>query len=146
MNLNRAKTFAIATSGALLLLPGAASAANLKGDTSQPGKKVIVKTGDDTEVDYAKITWNAGCRYGGEVNGKSTFMTPFDRASANGFRTAGKDELKDGRYDVSLRVTIEGERKKFGYKGTFKASARYEKNGKYVTTCKSGKVRWIASS
>ena len=145
MKLNRATIAGITCAGAMLLLPGAASAEALKGGTSQPGKRVTVRTGADGVVDFAKITWTATCRYGGEVRGRTRFGTPFDRASAAGFRSSGNDTLKDGKYDVKLRATIEGEAKGAGYRGTFKASLRYSKHGKYVTTCKTRKVRWAAS-
>jgi hypothetical protein len=126
-----------------MLLPAVAGAANLKGETSQAGKRIGLRTADDGSVNFARISWKASCRYGGKLTATSRFAG-FDRSSPAGFRASARDKTRNGKYKVDLRVRLEGAAKGSGYTGTFKASARYTKHGKYVSTCKTGKVRWSA--
>jgi hypothetical protein len=143
MKATRGKIAALLCALGMLLLPAIADAANLKGETSQAGKRIGLRTADDGSVDFARISWKASCRFGGAVSATSRFAT-FDRSSPAGFRAAARDKTKDGRYKVDVRVRLEGAVKGTGYAGTFKASARYTKHGKYVSTCRTGKVRWSA--
>src|SRR5215213_8158007 len=117
MKTNRAKLAVLTCAGALLLVPATASAETLKGGTSQAGKKIGLRTDDKGSVEFARISWQGSCRYGGKVSGTSRFGTPFDRSSPSGFKSSGIDKLRDGKYDVSLKVRIEGDAKGAGFSG-----------------------------
>src|SRR5690349_19141766 len=116
MKLNRAWVIGTAIAGVLLVLPGAASAATLKGDTSQPGKHVELHTKGDGSVKYARIKWTANCKGTATLRGSSTFKSPFDRSSPQGFRSSGSNVDKDGNIKFDIHSTIEGDAKGAGYK------------------------------
>jgi hypothetical protein len=144
MKLNRAWIIGTATAGALLLLPGGASAATLKGNTSQPGKHIELHTRGDESVKYARIKWTASCRGSATLRGSSTFKGQFDRSTPQGFRSSGSNVDKDGNYKFKIRSTIEGAAKGPGYKGTFEAKVKVLRKGQKINTCKTGTVRWTA--
>lgn len=146
MNLNRAKTFAIAiaTAGALMLVPSAASAAQLSGKTNQPGQSITLKTRADGSVKFAQITWKTKCRNGAKPIGTTTFRNP-QRSTPTGFKTGGKDVDKKGKYTYIFRSNITGNAKGSGFAGIFKSRVKVERKGEGITTCKTGKIRWSAS-
>ncbi len=143
MNSIRAKALGVATAGALLLLPGVASAATLTGGTSQAGQSIELRTTGDGSVKYARITWETKCKNGARPTGTTTFRN-LDRSSPTSFHSGGQDVDKQGKLKLTFRSTIDGEAKAVGFKGTFKSKVKIEKKGETVTTCKTGRIRWSA--
>ena len=143
MNLNRAKTFAIASASALFLLTGTASAAILSGGTDQPGQGITLKTRGDGSVKSAEITWKANCNTGQKPTGSTRYT--FKRSSPQGFRAGGKQVKKKKNATYTYRTSIEADAKGAGYSGTFKLKLKAVSRGKTFARCKTGKIRWSAS-
>jgi hypothetical protein len=143
MKLNRAKVLGVVTAGALLLLPGAASAASLSGNTSQPGQSITLKIAADGSVKSAHLTWETKCKGGTTATGSTTFRK-LKRSTPTGFSSSGKDVDKKGKLKLTFRSQIDGDATGTGFKGTFKSKVKVEKKGKTVNRCKTGLIRWSA--
>jgi hypothetical protein len=144
MKLNRAKVLGVVTAGALLLLPGAASAASLSGNTSQPGQSITLKIAADGSVKSAHLTWETKCKGGTTATGSTTFRK-LKRSTPTGFSSSGKDVDKKGKLKLTFRSQIDGDATGTGFKGTFKSKVKVEKKGKTVNRCNTRKIRWSAS-
>ena len=143
MNLNRAKTFAIATAASLLVFTGSASAAVLSGGTSQPGKGITLKTRGDGSIKFVEITWKTTCNNGGSASGTTTYRNV--DATPQGFRASGTDVQKKKKVTYKFRSSIDADATNAGYKGTFELKLKAIQKGKTFARCKTGKVRWSAS-
>lgn len=147
MKSSRTFTAVLASLLVLLLVPSVAGAETYRGQTGQKGSQIKLRTNAKGTVTRASIEWRARCRYGGTVKGGTIFVKPFDRSNPSGFRSAGTYPGRAGNLRIRHRTEIEGSR--VGpdrFRGTFKISLRYTKNGRYFSTCKSGLVRWSATA
>ena len=137
----------LAVSLALLLSPAVAGAAIFRGETGQRDTQIKLRTNARGVVTRALVEWRADCRAYSDYRDETLFLKPFDRSRRSGFRDAGRygGKLRHG-FRVRHRTELEGVRvgpRRF--RGTFRISARYTRRGRYVTTCRSGLVRWSAT-
>jgi len=123
-----------------------AEAKVFRGKTNQ-GRPASVVIGTDGLLRNARVNWRARCRTGGRVREKTSFMRPHDQSTPDAFFDAGtyRGRTPDGyrlRFTGSIRgqriVDDRGER----WRGTFRMKVLVTKRGRYVDTCRSGRLRF----
>lgn len=130
-----------------LLLAPAADAAVWKGKTRQ-GRMAAVVTGDDGVVNRVTIKYRARCNDGKGYRSGVVFLPPLDSATTTSFRDAGviKWRFKGSGERARGRTSVNGGLRSSGrWTGNFRLRVRITKNGRYVATCRTGRIGWKAS-
>jgi hypothetical protein len=142
------RPIALAALSVLLFSATAASAEAkvFRGKTTQ-GRPASVVIGSDGLLRQARVNWRARCRTNGRVREKTGFSRPHDQTTPDAFFDEGtyRRRTSDGyrlRFTVSIRATriagARGER----WRGSFRAKVLVTKRGRYVDTCRSGRLRF----
>jgi hypothetical protein len=132
----------------MLMFVAAATAAEAKvfrGKTSQ-GRPASVVIGSDGLLRAARVNWRGRCR-GGRVREKTSFTRPHDESSPDAFFDEGTYRSRDDdgyrlRFTVSIRAARIADERGERWRGTFRAKVLVTKRGRYVDTCRSGRLRF----
>ena len=142
------RLIALAALSMLMFVAAAASAEAkvFRGKTTQ-GRPASVVIGSDGLLRQASVNWRARCRTDGRVREKTGFSRPHDQSTPDAFYDAGtyRGRTPDGyrlRFTGSIRahriVDDRGER----WRGTFRMKVLVTRRGRYVDTCRSGRLRF----
>jgi hypothetical protein len=123
----------------------AAEAKVFRGKTSQ-GRPASVVIGSDGLLRAARVNWRGRCR-GGRVREKTSFTRPHDQSSPDAFFDEGTFRSRDDdgyrlRFTVSIRAARIADERGERWRGTFRAKVLVTKRGRYVDTCRSGRLRF----
>lgn len=123
----------------------AAEAKVFRGKTSQ-GRPASVVIGSDGLLRAARVNWRGRCR-GGRVREKTSFTRPHDQSSPDAFFDEGTYRSRDDdgyrlRFTVSIRAARIADERGERWRGTFRAKVLVTKRGRYVDTCRSGRLRF----
>jgi hypothetical protein len=135
-----------ATAAALLLVPTAADAATWRGKTRQ-GRLAVVVTGADGLVTKVRIRYRARCGDDKLLRSGVIFEAPFDTSTASAFEDGGTFgfNLPNGER-ARARTRVDGGLRRSGrWTGDFRVRVRITRNGRFVTSCRSGRIGWRAS-
>jgi len=132
----------------MLMFVAAATAAEAKvfrGKTTQ-GRPASVVIGSDGLLRAARVNWRGRCR-GGRVREKTSFTRPHDQSSPDAFFDEGTYRSRDDdgyrlRFTVSIRAARIADERGERWRGTFRAKVLVTKRGRYVDTCRSGRLRF----
>jgi hypothetical protein len=143
----RAKLVAAGCAAAttLLLVP-AADAATWKGKTRQ-GRLAEVTTGADGLVSKARMRYRARCGDGKMLTSGVIYLAPLETSTTSAFRDGGtfRFKLPDGERARAQTRVDGGLRTSGRWTGNFRITVRITKKGKFVTSCRTGRVGWKAS-
>ena len=137
---------ACAAAAAVLLIPSTADAARWRGKTKQ-GRLAVVVTGSDGLVSKARIRYRARCGDDKTLTSGVVFLPPFDTSTTTAFADGGtfRFKLPNGER-ARARTRVDGGLRQSGrWTGNFRIRVRITRNGRFVTTCRSGRVGWRAS-
>jgi hypothetical protein len=131
-----------------VLSAAAASAAEAKvfrGKTNQ-GRPASVVIGSDGLLRAARVNWRARCRFG-RTRDKTMFTRPHDESTPDAFFDAGVYRRQDAsgyrlRFTVSVRGTRIADARGERWRGTFRAKVLVTRRGRYVDTCRTGRLRF----
>jgi hypothetical protein len=131
-----------------VLSAAAASAAEAKvfrGKTNQ-GRPASVVIGSDGLLRAARVNWRARCRFG-RTRDKTMFTRPHDESTPDAFFDAGVYRRQDAsgyrlRFTVSVRGTRIADARGERWRGTFRAKVIVTRRGRYVDTCRTGRLRF----
>jgi hypothetical protein len=131
-----------------VLSAAAASAAEAKvfrGKTNQ-GRPASVVIGSDGLLRAARVNWRARCRFG-RTRDKTIFTRPHDESTPDAFFDAGVYRRQDAsgyrlRFTVSVRGTRIADARGERWRGTFRAKVLVTRRGRYVDTCRTGRLRF----
>jgi hypothetical protein len=142
----RARVIVSACAAGLLLAP-VADAAVWKGKTRQ-GRMAAVVTGADGLVTRVTIKYRARCNDGKGYRSGVVFLPPLDSSTTTSFRDGGviKWTFKGSGERARARTSVNGGLRSSGrWTGNFRLRARITKSGRYVATCRTGRIGWKAS-
>jgi hypothetical protein len=131
---------------ALLLVPTAADAAKWRGKTKQ-GRLAVVVTGSDGLVSMVRIRYRARCGDDKMLTSGVRFEAPLDSSTTTAFVDGGRFsfDLPNGER-ARARTRVDGGLRQSGrWTGNFRIRVRITRKGRFVTTCRSGRVGWRAS-
>lgn len=129
----------------LLLVPPA-EAARWRGKTKQ-GRLAVVHTGADGVVSMVRIKYRARCSDGDVLTAGVMFLPPLDQSATNAFQDAGVFRFRiPGGERARATTSVQGGLRRSGrWTGSFRIRARVTKRGRFVATCRTGRVGWKAS-
>ena len=140
------RLIALAALSMLMFVAAAASAEAkvFRGKTNQ-GRAASVVIGSDGLLRNARVNWRARCRKG-RVRDKTSFTRPHDQSSPDAFFDEGtyRARTTDGyrlRFTVSIRAARIADAGGERWRATFRAKVLVTKRGRYVDTCRSGRLR-----
>jgi hypothetical protein len=136
---------ACAATTALVLAP-VADAATWRGKTRQ-GRLAEVVTGADGVVIKVRIRYRASCTDGKGFRAGVRFLPPLGHATTTEVRDGGviRWRFKNGER-ARGRTSVEGGLRRSGrWTGNFRLRVRITRNGRYVATCRTGRIGWKAS-
>jgi hypothetical protein len=121
-----------------------AEAKVFRGKTSQ-GRPASVVIGSDGLLRAARVNWRGRCRYG-RLGDKTIFTRPHDASTPDAFADAGRYRRRDGagyrlRFDVGARGTRVADARGERWRISFRAKVLVTRRGRYVDTCRSGRLR-----
>jgi hypothetical protein len=125
----------------------AAEAKVFRGKTTQ-GRPASVVIGADGLLRAARVNWRAHCRFG-RTSDKTIFSRPHDESTPDAFSDAGTYRRRDDsgyrlRFTVSVRGTRIADARGERWRGTFRAKVLVTRRGRYVDTCRTGRLRFTA--
>ena len=131
----------------MLMFAAAATAAEAKvfrGKTSQ-GRPASAVIGSDGLLRAARVNWRSRCTQGGRLRDKTIFTRPHDRSTPDAFLDEGTYRRKDDngyrlRFTSSIRATRIADARGDGWRGSFRIKVLVTRNGRYVDTCRSGRL------
>jgi hypothetical protein len=134
--------FVIAT----LIVPTAADAAKWRGKTRQ-GRLAVVWTGADRSVSKVRIRYRASCGDRKTLTSGVIFRAPLDTSTAKAFADGGTFEFRLPHGErARARTHVDGGLRASGrWTGNFRVRVRITRDGRFVTSCHSGRVGWKAS-
>jgi hypothetical protein len=135
-----------ALSVAALLVPTVADAARWRGKTRQ-GRLALVVTGSYGMVSKARIRYRASCTDDKVLTSGVLFLPPLDSSTPTSFADGGpfRFKLPDGER-ARARTHVDGGLRRSGrWTGNFRIRVRITRNGRYVATCRTGRIGWRAS-
>ncbi len=137
---------AACTVATTLLVVPAADAATWRGKTKQ-GRSVLVVTGADGLVSKVRIRYRARCSDGKGYTAGVAFRPPLDESTTSAFADEGVIKWRiEGGERAKGRTAIRGGLRNSGrWTGRFRIRVRITKNGRYVATCRTGRIGWKAS-
>ena len=123
----------------------AAEAKVFRGKTTQ-GRAASVVIGSDGLLRAARVNWRARCRFG-RAGDKTIFTRPHDASTPDAFSDAGSYRRRDDsgyrlRFDVSVHGTRIADDRGERWRGTFRGKILVTRRGRYVDTCRSGRLRF----
>lgn len=129
-----------------LLVAPAADAAVWKGKTRQ-GRPAKVVTGADGVVVRIRIKYRVICSDNKGFRAGVRFLPPLDHATTTSFRDGGviKWRFKSGERAKGRTSVSGGLRRSGRWTGNFRLRVRITKRGRYVATCRTGRIGWKAS-
>jgi hypothetical protein len=130
----------------LLLVPSVAEAERWRGKTRQ-GRLALVVTGSDGLVSKVRIRYRANCSDRKQLTSGVIFLPPLDASTTTAFADAGvfRFRLPDGER-ARARVSLDGGLRRSGrWTGNFRIRVRVTRNGRFVATCRTGRIGWKAS-
>ena len=124
-----------------------AEAKVFRGKTNQ-GRAASVVIGSDGLLRAARVNWRGRCRFG-RLGDKTLFQRPHDESTADVFADAGTYRRRDpGGYRLRFTVSVRGTRiaddRGERWRGTFRGKVLVTRRGRYVDTCRSGRLRFTA--
>jgi hypothetical protein len=133
------------TAVVLLLVPSA-EAARWRGKTRQ-GRLAAVHTGADGLVSMARIKYRARCSDGDVLTAGVVYLPPLDRSATSDFQDGGVFRFRiRGGERARATTSIEGGLRRSGrWTGNFRIRVRVTRRGRFVATCRTGRVGWKAS-
>jgi hypothetical protein len=136
---------ACAAATGLLLVP-AADAATWRGKTRQ-GRLAEVTTGADGLAAEVRIKYRVGCSDGKGFRAGVKFLPPLDQSATTAFKDGGVIKWRiEGGERAKGRTSVEGGLRSSGrWTGNFRLRVRITKNGRFVATCRTGRIGWKAS-
>ena len=146
MNVSRFTAVVCATAVAALLVPTVADAARWRGKTRQ-GRLALVVTDSDGLVSKVRIRYRARCSDGKVLTSGVVFEAPLDRSSATAFADGGPFRFNLPRGErARARTRVDGGLRRSGrWTGKFRLRARITRKGRFVATCRTGRIGWRAS-
>jgi opacity protein-like surface antigen len=135
-----------AVSFALLAAPAVADAATWRGKTRQ-GRLAEVRTGADGVVVQVRIKYRVVCSDNKGFRAGVRFLPPFDLATTTAVRDGGRIAWRiKGGERARGRTSVEGGLRGSGrWTGNFRLRVRITKNGRFVASCRTGRIGWKAS-
>jgi hypothetical protein len=135
-----------ATAVTLLLVPTAADAARWRGKTRQ-GRLALVVTGSDGLVNKVRIRYRARCGDRKQLTSGVIFLPAFDSSTTTAFEDSGTFRFRlPDRERARATTTVEGGLRRSGrWTGNFRIRVRITRRGRFVTTCRTGRIGWRAS-
>jgi hypothetical protein len=129
----------------LLLVP-TAEAERWRGKTRQ-GRLAAVHTGTDGLVSMARIKYRARCSDGDVLTAGVVYLPPLDQSATNAFQDGGVFRFRiRGGERARARTSIQGGLRRSGrWTGNFRIRVRVTRGGRFVATCRTGRVGWKAS-
>ena len=132
----------------MLMFVAAATAAEarvFRGKTTQ-GRAASVVIGSDGLLRNARVNWRARCREG-RFHEKTAFTRPHDQSTPDAFLDEGTYRRRDDdgfrlRITVSVRGARIADERGERWRGTFRAKVLVTRRGRYVDTCRSGRLRF----
>ncbi len=102
--------------------------------------------GSDGLLRAARVNWRGRCRFG-RVGDKTIFSRPHDASTPDAFADAGSYRRSDDsgyrlHYDVSVQATRIADDRGERWRGTFRSKVLVTRRGRYVDTCRSGRLRF----
>jgi hypothetical protein len=140
------RTLAVAfVSAAVLMAPTVAEAATWRGKTRQ-GRLAEVKTGRDGVVVLVRIKYRVVCSDNKGFRAGVRFQAPLDLATTRAVSDSGRITWRiEGGERARGRTSVEGRLRRSGrWTGNFRLRVRITKNGRYVATCRTGRIGWRA--
>ena len=142
------RPIALATLSMLMFVAAAASAEAkvFRGKTNQ-GRAASVVIGSDGLLRAARVNWRSRCSQGGRLRDKTGFSRPHDQSSPDAFFDEGTYRRNDGngyrlRFTTSIRaIRTTGDRGE-RWRGSFRMKVLVTRNGRYVDTCRTGRLRF----
>jgi hypothetical protein len=136
---------ACAAATALMLAP-VADAATWRGKTRQ-GRLAEVLTGADGVVVRVRIKYRVTCSDNKGFRAGVVFAPPLDHATTTEVRDAGpiKWRFKSGERARGRTSVTGGLRRSGRWTGNFRLRVRITRNGRFVATCRTGRIGWKAS-
>jgi hypothetical protein len=133
-------------SAAVLLAPTVADAATWRGKTRQ-GRLAEVVTGADGVVARVRIKYRVVCTDNKGFRAGVRFLPPLDVATTTAVSDAGRIGWRiAGGERARGRASVEGGLRRSGrWTGSFRLRVRITRNGRYVATCRTGRIGWKAS-
>ena len=133
-------------SAAMLIAPAVAEAATWRGKTRQ-GRLAEVTTGADGVVVSVRIKYRVVCSDGKGFRAGVRFRPPLDVATTTTVRDGGPLTWRiKGGERAQGRTSVEGGLRRSGrWTGNFRVRVRITRNGRYVATCRTGRIGWKAS-
>jgi hypothetical protein len=141
----RARLIVGACAAGLVLAP-VADAATWRGKTRQ-GRAAVVNTGADGVVKRVKIKYRARCNDGKGLRSGVVFLPPLDVAGTTAFADRGvfSFRIPGGERGRARTSVVGGLRTSGRWTGDFRIKVRVTRNGRYVATCRTGRIGWKAS-
>jgi len=142
----RVRRSVCAAVAALLLVPAAADAAKWRGKTRQ-GRLAVVVTGSDGLVSKVRIRYRARCGDRKTLTSGVKFLPPLESSTTTSFKDSGTFRFRlPDRERARARVSVDGGLRRSGrWTGNFRIRVRITRNGRFVTTCRTGRIGWRAS-
>lgn len=141
----RARLIVGACATGLLLAP-VADAATWRGKTRQ-GRPAVVVTGTDGVVTKVRIKYRARCDDGKGLRSGVAFLPPLDLATTTAFEDRGtfRFRIPGGERGRARTSVVGGLRSSGRWTGKFRIRVRVTKDGRFVATCRTGRIGWKAS-
>jgi hypothetical protein len=133
----------------ILAVATVAEAAKFRGQTSQDRRAVVVTDDNDLPVRIT-IVWRARCDEG-HITDDTSFLPPYRERSETFVRDGGPytTTVRDDRgreYKVHAKARVRARRVTARkWRGRFRLSAEVRRNGRFVTECRTGRIRWRAT-
>jgi hypothetical protein len=142
------RLIALAALSTLMLAaaPASAEAKVFRGKTNQ-GRPASVVIGSDGLLRAARVNWRSRCTQGGKLRDKTIFMRPHDQSSPDAFFDEGTYRRRDSggyrlRFTGSIRATRIADSSGERWRGRFRMKVLVSRNGRYVDTCRAGRLRF----
>ena len=143
-----ARLIALAALSMLMFVAAAAGAEAkvFRGKTDQ-GRPASVVIGSDGLLRAARVNWRSRCKQGGRLRDKTIFLRPHDQSSPDAFLDEGTYRRSDGngyrlRFTGSIRAARSSGARGERWRGTFRMKVLVTRNGRYVDTCRTGRLRF----
>jgi len=130
----------------LAAAPAVADAKTYRGKTKQ-GRAVVVRTGGDGVVNYARISWRAPCGGNRRYVSITWFRPPLDAATGVLLQDGGTYRVRlRGGLRSRITASIAGQRDPATdrWAGTFAVNVRVTRRGRTIDRCELKRATWTA--
>jgi len=129
-----------------LTIVAPAEAARWRGKTKQ-GRLAAVHTGADGLVSQVRIRYVARCTDRDVLTGGVQTLPPLDNSTTTAFQDGGGFSFRiRGGERARATMSIEGGLRRSGrWTGSFRIRVRVTRGGRFVATCRTGRIGWRAS-